>query len=328
LGYLRKLEFGQSRDPFEPIEEYIDLEHPINVLEDMADLMEADLPSFEFDEVTRATAYRDLLLIKFLTVVPLREYNFSIMTTFHLYQKKDGTWHVRFSKEEFKNERGAARNDDYDVPLPRSLWPYIEEYLNVHRPILYKALWKSIHFLEIDDQVMRKIMDENCHHVFLPHPTKIRLLSRIPSANGKNRLQLIDEIKKRRASGGNLPTVTENDLKPFVDKIHEMRQLLDFNMSKGSIHERVFKLTQLYIPNCVGFGPHAARHLVGTELAKNEPHGIDIAANVLHITRKMAEAHYARVRPKDVVQRWINYYERHKERRKLESVNARGGRAV
>jgi integrase len=90
-------------------------------------------------------------------------------------------------------------------------------------------------------------------------------------------------------------------------------------MTEGAISELVLKLTQLYIPNCVGFGPHSSRHIIGTELAKNEPYGIDIAAGVLHITKKTAEDHYARTTPKDKVKRWLDHYERLKKRRKSES---------
>lgn len=134
----------QSRDVEEPIEFILNDPHPIRYLYELADLMEDDLPAARYD---RALAYRDMFLVRFLTANPLRIKHFSIMAwradnTGNLYQERDGSWWLRFSKEAFKNRRSLKKKDKtkrYRAPLPQSLWPYVETYLREYRPLLVGA---------------------------------------------------------------------------------------------------------------------------------------------------------------------------------------------
>ncbi|HET9927234.1 MAG TPA: hypothetical protein VFQ09_00390, partial [Rubrobacter sp.] len=92
----------------------------------------------------RAVHYQILFLIKFATLIPLRAFNLSVMTwrpdgTGNLYRKPDGSWWVRFEPSYLKNHKGAAKDTPFDVPLHPSLWPYVEEFLFVHRPNLIGA---------------------------------------------------------------------------------------------------------------------------------------------------------------------------------------------
>jgi hypothetical protein len=142
---LKEDEFKKTRDPFDAVRGIIvNNQHPLDVLHDLADDFEADQPAVNASPLAKAAHSQLLLLIRFATLLPLRAYNFSTMTyqtdnTGNLYRKPDGSWWVRIGTEELKNHRGAARNNPLDVPLNESLWPYIEEFLLVHRPHLAGA---------------------------------------------------------------------------------------------------------------------------------------------------------------------------------------------
>jgi hypothetical protein len=144
--FEKQEKFKQTHDPFEGVRSIImNEQHPIDVLLDLADAIESDTPPRNFSPHGRAAHFQNLLLVRFATNVPLRVFNFSIMTyrpdnTGHLYQRADGSWWLRFIPEQFKNQKGAAnKKNSYDVPVDESLRRYIEEYLFVHRPNLMGA---------------------------------------------------------------------------------------------------------------------------------------------------------------------------------------------
>ena len=83
--------------------------------------------------LARAVKYRDLLLIKLLSVNPLRVRNVVEMTwrrdnTGHL-QRVNGVWYIRIRRDEFKNWFSGPADKDYTVPLPPDCNEYIEQYL-------------------------------------------------------------------------------------------------------------------------------------------------------------------------------------------------------
>lgn len=332
--YLKELKFEKTRDPFDPIEEYLDLRHPLDIVEDLADALEASLPPKKSNPVKRAFHFRNVFLVRFMNVIPFREFNFSIMTyrlmdngkphkSSNLYQKENGSWHIRFEPWQFKNERGAAKDDPYDVELTRSLWPYIEEYLNVHRPILFRALVETVspptRLGKLTDEQILELMNERCHQVFLPHP---KVINNIKPISKKGFSEFKDKVKERIAKA----TIEEREgwvkiadinIRRMVKDIQRARSY-DFYMSEGAMGELVFKMTQLYISGCVGFSPHSWRHIVATEFVKNNPHGYAIAAAVLHITEEMVRSTYARFVTSDKLEIWNRYYEAQKERRSKE----------
>ena len=57
----------------------------------------------------------------------------------NLYRRGDGTWAIKFKAEDFKNHEGAAKEKDYDVPLPVGLNDEIEHYLKAVRPLFSDA---------------------------------------------------------------------------------------------------------------------------------------------------------------------------------------------
>lgn len=138
-------EYKKTRDPFEAIRGLIvNNQHPLDALHDLADEFEAARPPANALPPAKAKHFQLLFLIRFATILPLRGDNFSTMTyradnTGNLYQQADGSWWVRFSASELKNHKGAAKDNPLDVPLNGSLWPYVEEFLSVHRPHLVGA---------------------------------------------------------------------------------------------------------------------------------------------------------------------------------------------
>ena len=102
--------------------------------------------------VDEAIWARDLLLIRLITSNPLRAKNLKLLTykpdnTGNLYKKDDGSWNIWIDKKAFKNVKGAAGDQDYDIPVTANVWPIIEEYINVYRPMLPDADKVSFVFL-------------------------------------------------------------------------------------------------------------------------------------------------------------------------------------
>ena len=131
-----------SRLPKEPIQSILSDAQPLRVILEMVRTMEHLAPPKHQARVFHAWL-RDLLLIKMLCTNPLRVSQFAVMTyrvdnSGNLYQTNQGDWRLRYKGVDFKNERGAAR-DDYDVGVPRTLWATIQRYLSEARPHLHGA---------------------------------------------------------------------------------------------------------------------------------------------------------------------------------------------
>jgi len=129
----------KSRDPEHNIQAILRLDHPMEVLFAFIEEMKKRHKGGERTASGRARAlkYRDLLLIKLLSVNPLRVRNWTEMTwrpdnTGHL-QKVKGVWYIRIRRHEFKNWYAGPTDKAYTVPLPPDCNEYIEQYLAVRR---------------------------------------------------------------------------------------------------------------------------------------------------------------------------------------------------
>jgi integrase len=125
----------KSRDPEYNIQAILKLDHPMDVLFAFIEAMGKRRKGGEKSASGRARAvkFRDLLLIKLLSVNPLRVRNIVEMTwrpdnTGHL-QKVNGVWYIRIRRDEFKNWFSRPADKDYTVPLPPDCNEYIEQYL-------------------------------------------------------------------------------------------------------------------------------------------------------------------------------------------------------
>lgn len=131
-----------SRAPMEPIKHILELPAPLEAIADMTSRMRACRPVT--GGVEEAIWARDLLLIGLMASNPLRAKNIKLMTykadnSGNLYKKPDGSWNLRIDKRAFKNLKGAAGTEDYDVEITSNVWPAIEQYLHVYRPMLADA---------------------------------------------------------------------------------------------------------------------------------------------------------------------------------------------
>lgn len=131
-----------SREPMAPIKHILELPDPLEAIGDMTTRMRANRPVT--GGVDEAIWARDLLLIQLIASNPLRAKNLKLLTympdnTGNLYKKPDGSWNLRIDKRAFKNLRGAAGDEDYDVEITSNVWPTIEQYLHIYRPMLADA---------------------------------------------------------------------------------------------------------------------------------------------------------------------------------------------
>lgn len=293
--------FRKTRDPFDAVREYIEeRQHPITVLWDLARNMEALLPIIKRGwPLYLAIQWRNLFEVRFLTSNPLRITNLSMMTYIpknwddlkdpnrlyietdrasNLYQKRDGSWWVRFNPEDFKNENGAA-SVSYDVPVVASVWPTLTEYLFRQRPVLNQAIKQSIkaYRMKRDLPLLTKeeeLAIDRCKYVFRSSNTSINRMAR---------------------EMGEKYTGTE----PMNPRLLSMTMLC---------------LTRTCVPGCMGFSAHACRHLVATEYIKNYPDGLAVAAAALHDKPKTVERCYAWVTTEDKIRPWNDYHEELKQK--------------
>jgi integrase len=111
----------RARDPKVRIKEYLDRDHPISVLYELQKNIREYLDTHPLLSTTsRVVLERDYLLIRLITVQPLRIGMFKIMTyrkdnSGNLYRSTDGRWAIRFKPEDFKNETFIEK--PYDVPM-------------------------------------------------------------------------------------------------------------------------------------------------------------------------------------------------------------------
>jgi hypothetical protein len=129
------------RDPSDPLRDILARVHPITALFELIENMRSyfERQRMFMKPKDRIAFQRDLLLIRMMTVQPLRIRMYGIMeyhedNSGNLYKRADGAWAIKFDKEDFKNEKGAAKDKNYDVPLPAELWPDIEHFLKNVRP--------------------------------------------------------------------------------------------------------------------------------------------------------------------------------------------------
>jgi transcriptional regulator with XRE-family HTH domain len=201
----------------------------------------------------------------------------------NLYQKPDGSWWLRFNERDFKNEREedfekGVRNAPYDVPVVRSVWPTLSEYIFSHRSILNESLIVALRRARAKRGLPMLTPEEelavlHCRYVFRPG------------------LHSMKRIKTEQLLAG-----------------YGTGQ-----MTVRSLSYHIFSLTSRYLPESKGFWAHACRHLVASEYIKNHPDGWEEAAVALHNTAAMVRKHYSWVPLSDRIKPWNDHYERTKE---------------
>ncbi|MES2992310.1 MAG: hypothetical protein V4844_12905 [Pseudomonadota bacterium] len=130
----------QTRDPSEPMKHILDTDSPLEFVADMVQRMRADRPLGRAP-YTEARWARNVALIKFLVSNPLRVRNVCTLTwrddnSGLLYQRPDRSWWVRVPKVHFKNFKGAASDNEYDMPVQETVWQDLERYLTLRPRLL------------------------------------------------------------------------------------------------------------------------------------------------------------------------------------------------
>jgi hypothetical protein len=130
----------QTRDPSEPMKHILDTDNPLEFVADMVQRMRADRPLGRAP-YTEARWARNVALIKFLVSNPLRVRNVCTLTWHEdnsglLYQRPDRSWWVRVPKVHFKNFKGAAADNIYDMPVQETVWQDLERYLKLRPRLL------------------------------------------------------------------------------------------------------------------------------------------------------------------------------------------------
>lgn len=286
----------KTRDPFAPVRNIIEeRQHPIGALLEMVGHMKRLIPlRAQSGPEFLAVHMRSLAFAEFITSYPLRVENFSLMKWIpqsaadvlahdkpyieteeesNLYQKSDGSWWIRFPGEYVKNGKLV------DVPVAKSVVPTLKEYLFRHRPVLNRAIRRSLAWVRQNSNLPPLTRAEEhavdlCPFVFRPSALHVH--------------------KRSVANLGGYKGID---------------QIMTANLS-----QTLFVMTQKYIPGCKGFRPHAVRHIVASEYIKNYPNGYAVAAAALNITERVVREHYAWVRPCDQIKPWQDYHESLRER--------------
>lgn len=88
-------------------------------------------------------------------------------------------------------------------------------------------------------------------------------------------------------------------------------------MRESSLSEVLRDSARKYL-RCVGFGPHAYRHIIATDYVKNDPRGIMVAASILHDTPEMILKCYGHLQHADFFEHWLAYHEEQYEAARAE----------
>lgn len=241
VALYKNTKFQQVRYPNEPIAFILADQHPLKFLVSLVHNLERALPA-NFQRCYDRRLLNMYFVCSFLSAIPLRAQMLCNMRLHkNLYKDKNGNWRVRFDARDFKNDRFAAKDSDYDVACPTWLHTIINLYLE------NRSLFPGGKVLNGEFE---------CEYVIRPCTS---------------------------------------------DMNHgEATNPVDLN----TLFRWCITATSLYIPGCIGFGPHAWRHIVATDWIKNNPSGFQIAAKLLHDKIETVMKNYQHLLTSD----WLIHY--------------------
>lgn len=83
----------------------------------------------------------------------------------------------------------------------------------------------------------------------------------------------------------------------FVGSARGGKTSKGYPMSERTLSEYIRSLTELYIPSAIGFGPHAFRHIVATDIIRKDPRiGFFLASRALHDKLETVEEEYVHLK--------------------------------
>lgn len=128
----------RNRHPSQPLQAVLSRPNPLDEVVDAVKRMESNRPAT--GGIDEAIWFRDRLLLKLLASNPIRKENIIGLKYLendegHL-RRQGGAWVIHIPIEELKNARGAAKDRPYHMQVQEELWPEIQKYLRVYRPML------------------------------------------------------------------------------------------------------------------------------------------------------------------------------------------------
>ena len=142
-------EIAPGRDPFQPLEQLIEVPEPMEFMADMVERMRRDRPIGKCKKAEAVWA-RDIFVIKLLLSNPIRLRNLACLKWYGikgsrgsmddgvLYQRNDGSWWIYIPKRLLKNRASSKSIRDYHAPVHPSVWRDLERYLFTQRPVLLR----------------------------------------------------------------------------------------------------------------------------------------------------------------------------------------------
>lgn len=276
-GYITDGKIQSTRKTLELVKPIVRaMRYPLDVLEDMLEVMKEAM-KYVHGDVEKAIAYRDYLLVKLESCIPLRAYNVSLLTrkddnSGSIQKLDDGTWWLYIPKEDFKNRRRADLKDFYVQIEDDELIEALETYFKDHRKHLLGGKCDECVAAEKESR------DSQCQKAL---------------KTGR-KCEWSDYVFAAKAEAKN----GKNLLKPW---------------DPSTISSRVLRLTWDFMPQYPGFSIHWFRHLLASDYIKNHPNGFSVAAMLLHDTEFVVRKYYSWVEPADGV-RIYNQYRRERKR--------------
>lgn len=136
----------KSRDPKLALQTLFSLTAPLQPFKEAIRKLDLAAAAAVPGSVHQATYKRDAMILSLSLFNPLRHRTLTLAKYIepgktseyisNLYQAEDGQWWLRFEKGDFKNDE--SKDEDYNSPITRDLSSRIENYLQVHRPILVR----------------------------------------------------------------------------------------------------------------------------------------------------------------------------------------------
>lgn len=136
----------KSRDPKVMLQTLFALTDPLQPFKDAIRKLDLAAAAAAPGSVHQATYMRDAMILALSLFNPLRHRTLTLAKYIepqknseyvsNIYQAEDGQWWLRFEKGDFKNDE--SKDEDYNSPITRDLSSRIENYLQIHRPILVR----------------------------------------------------------------------------------------------------------------------------------------------------------------------------------------------
>lgn len=285
-----------SRDPFAGVRSIIrDREHPLEALLEMtANMRRLGPQKAGGSRDGYAVFMRDLTFGEFVASYPMRVENFTGLTWVpndpaDLFDPEKRYVKTREESHLYQKSDGGfwirfsskevKNGQPIDVPVAKSVNGTLLDYLLKHRPVLNDAVKRAIRRRRGADGLPpltpeEELSIDTCPFVFRPSPFAVQRLSPGVFAGYKGIEQ----------------------------------------MSNVALSEALYRMTQRYIPDCIGFHAHSVRHLVASEYIKNHPNGLAEAAAALNISIETVERHYYWVPPYTKLRPWHDHFELLRER--------------